>query len=320
MIPRHGRADLGEREMKTRGGWVCALALVAVSAVAARAGATDVAVVKSSEVAAWRPAIDALRRSAASYAFTEYDLRNDRATADGVLAGLRGKNFIVVAMGPLAAQLVRTNLPDTPLVFSMVQDPAALGLTPAPNVTGVAFTIPVKNQIAAFRMVNPKGVRIGVIYKDENTGRLVEEAEKAAGLLRVALVAKPITAERDVPSALRALLTGDSAVDALWIPPDPLLLGDQTRRFLMAEMLKAGRPIYASSSALVAEGALVSNAPDFTSIGDQIAELVNRLASGEHGRIEMLVPRAELVINKKVAGRLKIELPAEALKAASKVF
>jgi ABC-type uncharacterized transport system substrate-binding protein len=109
-------------------------------------------------------------------------------------------------------------------------------------------------------------------------------------------------------------------VDALWVPPDPLLLADETRRFLMAETLKAGRPIYASSSALVAQGALVSNAPDFVSIGEQIGELVNRLASGERTRIEMLVPRAELVVNKKVAGRLKIELPAEALKAANKVF
>jgi len=305
--------------MKIRGAWVCALALAA-SASAARAHAADVAVVKSSEVAAWRPAIDALRRAASSHTVTEYDLRNDRATADGVLAGLRGKSFIVVALGPLAAQLVHTNLPEAPLVFAMVQEPAKLGLVPGPGITGVAFTIPVKNQIAAFRMVNPKGVRIGVIYKDDNTGRLVEEAEKAAGLLRVALVAKPIGSEREVPPALRALLAGDAAVDALWIPPDPLLLTDETRRFLMAEMLKSGRPVYASSSALVAEGALVSNAPDVASIGDQIGELVNRLASGERGRIEMMVPRAELAINKKVAGRLKIELPAEALKAASKVF
>jgi putative ABC transport system substrate-binding protein len=207
-----------------------------------------------------------------------------------------------------------------PLVFAMVQEPAKLGLTPGPGVTGVAFTIPVKNQIAAFRLVYPKGVRIGVIYKEDNTGRLVDEAEKAAGMLRVALVTRPVSSERDVPSALRSLLLGDSAVDALWVPPDPLLLADETRRFLMAETLKAGRPIYASSSALVAQGALVSNAPDFVSIGEQIGELVNRLASGERTRIEMLVPRAELVVNKKVAGRLKIELPAEALKAANKVF
>jgi ABC-type uncharacterized transport system substrate-binding protein len=201
-----------------------------------------------------------------------------------------------------------------------VQEPTKLGLTPSPSVTGVAFTIPVKNQIAAFRLVNPKGVRIGVIYKEENSGRLVEEAIKAASLLRVVMITRAATSERDIPAALRSLLAGDQAIDALWIPPDPVLLGDETRRFLLAEMFKAGKAVYGSSSALVAEGALVSNGPDLVSIGEQIGELVNRLAAGDRSRIELLVPRAELVINKKIAGRLKIEVSAEVLKAANKVF
>lgn len=305
--------------MRRQARWTWALVLV--SGMAARtAGAADIAVVKSSEVAAWRPAIDALRRTAASHTVTELDLRNDRAVADSVLAALKTRNAIVVALGPLAAQLVRTSLPDAPLVFAMVQDPSKLGLAVGPGVTGVAFAIPIKNQIAAFRMVNPRGVRIGVIYKDENSGRQVEEAIKAASLLRVVMVTRAVASERDIPQALRGLLSGDQAIDALWIPADPLLLGDETRRFLMTEMVKVGRPVYASSSTLVAEGALVSNGPDVASIGEQIGELVNRLAGGDKGRIEMLVPRAELVINRRVAARLKIEVPADALKAATKVF
>jgi len=306
--------------MRRHASWAWALALVSFAAAPPAAGGTDVAVVKSSDVAAWRPAIESLRRVASGHPVTELDLRNDRATADSVLAGLKGRNAIVVALGPLAAQLVRTTLPEAPLVFAMVQDPARLGLAVAPGVTGVSFAIPIKNQLAAFRMVNPRGVRIGVLYKEENSGHQVEEAIKAASLLRVVMATRAVTSERDIPQALRTLLTGDQAVDALWIPADPLLLGDQTRHFVMTEMLKAAKPVYASSAALVTEGALVSNGPDLASIGEQIGELVNRLAGGDKGRIEMLVPRAELVINRKVATRLKIEIPADALKAATKVF
>jgi putative ABC transport system substrate-binding protein len=301
----------------TRLAWVLGLGVLAPARPVA---AAEVAVVKSSEVPAWRPAIDALRRMSAAHTITEFDLRNDRGTADSVLAGLKGKNVIVVALGPLAAQLVRSNLPEAPLVFAMVQEPAKLGLNPAPNVTGVAFAIPIKNQIAAFRLVHPKGQRIGVIYKEENAGRYVEEAIKAASLLRVVMVTRAVASEREIPAALRSLLAGDQAIDALWIPPDPLLLGDETRRFLLGEMFKAGRAVYGSSSALVAEGALVSNGPDLVSIGEQMGELVNRLAAGDRSRIELLVPRAELVINKKIAGRLKIDVSAEVLKAANKVF
>ena len=299
--------------------WAWVLGLVVLGATGPVAAA-EVAVVKSSDVPAWRPAIDALRRVGAAHTITEFDLRNDRGTADTVLAGLKGKNVIIVALGPLAAQLVRSNLADVPLVFAMVQEPAKLGLAAAPSVTGVAFAIPIKNQLAAFRLVHPKGQRIGVLYKEENAGRYVEEAIKAASLLRVVMVTRAVASERDIPAALRSLLAGDQAIDALWIPPDPLLLGDETRRFLLAEMFKAGRPVYGSSSALVAEGALVSNGPDLVSIGEQVGELVNRLAAGDRTRIELLVPRAELVINKKIAARLKIDVSADVLKAANKVF
>jgi putative ABC transport system substrate-binding protein len=309
------------RRDRTRGRarWAWVLALAALAG-ARPSGAAEVAIVKSSEVPAWRPTIEALRRVAAAHTLIEFDLRNDRAVADRVLSGLKGKGTIVVAMGPLAAQLVRTSLPETPMVFAMVQEPAKLGLAAAPNVTGVAFAIPIKNQIAAFRLVNPKGVRIGVIYKEENAGRYVEEAVKAASLLRVALTPKAVASEREIPAALRALLSGDQAIDALWIPNDPVLLGDETRRFLLSQMFKAGKAVYGSTSGLVAEGALVSNGPDLASIGEQAGELVNRLAAGDRARIELLVPRAELVINKKVARRLKIDVPADVLKAANKVY
>ena len=56
-----------------------------------------------------------------------------------------------------------------------------------------------------------------------------------------------MASEREIPAALRSLLAGDQAIDALWIPTDPVLLGDETRRFLLAEMFKAGRAVYGST-------------------------------------------------------------------------
>jgi len=282
--------------------------------------AADIAILKSTDTLAWRPAIEALRRTASSHAVTEYDLRGDKAEGEKVLTALKGKAVILVGMGPLAVQLARDILPDTPLVFCMVQDPSKVGLTAGPNLTGVAFYTPAKNQLAAFRMVHPQGVRIGILYNEENVGRHVQEAQKAVAGLGRALVTKPVGSVKDVPQALREMLTGENAVDALWILPDPMLLDDESRRFIFAETLKAGRPVYSFSSALVGEGALVSNGPDLVSVGELAGDLVNRLASGEKTKIEFLVPRGELIINKKIAGKLKITISAEALKAAARTF
>jgi ABC-type uncharacterized transport system substrate-binding protein len=280
------------------------------------ASAADVAVLKSVNNVAWRPTLDALRRASPKHSFAEYDLQGDRAQGQRILEGLKGQKVIVVALGPLAAQLARQVAPELPLVFCMVAEPGKIGLGPAPNVTGVALEIPVQNQLAAFRVVNPRAVRIGVVH-GPGAHEAVAEAKKAAAVVRLGVYARLLESDQDVLPALRHLFTGPEAVDALWLPADPLLLADETRRFLLKEAAKAGKPVYAFSPSLVAEGALVSNSPDFVSIGEMAAELVERLASGEQG-ISMLMPRAELMINTRTATRLKIEIPADVLATALK--
>ncbi len=296
------------------------LVLLSVLLTAAQAVA-EVALLKSTDAPGWRPALDALRKGLSGQTISEFDLRGDRAEADRVVATVKARpGVILVTMGELAAQAAREGAPETSMVYCMVQDPGRLGLLNNINAAGVAFATPIKNQLAAFRMVNPRGVRIGVIYGEESS-RLVQEAQKASAVVRLAIVVRPITSEKDVPQALRTLLTGPEAVDALYFPFDRLLLGDETRRFLLAETLKAGKPVYSFSPALVSEGALVSNGADVASIGEQAAELVGRLAAGDKtARGAQLVPRAELVVNKKIAEKLRLEIPADAIKAANRVF
>lgn len=294
-------------------------ALLLSAALALPAIAAEVVILKSVDAPAWRPALDAFRRGAGGHTIAEIDLAGDRAAGERAIASIKGRSVVVVALGPLAASLTHELAPELPLVYAMVPDPARVGLVG--TAAGVAFHVPPKNQLAAFRMVNPRAVRIGVIYNPENTKALVDEAKKGAGVVRLVVVDKPVASEREVPEAIRSLLKGADAVDALWVVPDPIVLADETRRFLMQEAIKAGKPVYSSVGSLVAEGALCSNGADMTSIGSQLAELVGRVASGEKaGAIESAIPRAELLINKKIADKLKVEIPADALKAAAKVF
>jgi putative ABC transport system substrate-binding protein len=274
-----------------------------------------VAVLKSAAPASWQAAVEALRRGARAHRVTEYELVQDVSLAQQAVAGMRGRAAVLVAMGPGAVLAARAGLPDLPLVYCMVPDPPSLGLQPAPpHVSGVAFEVPVRNQLAAFRLVNPRAVRIGLLYTAATT-RHMEEAQRSAPVLRLLVTARPVESEKDVPVALRGLLTGPEAVDALWLPPDPLLLAAETKRVFFAEALKAGRAVYAFSDSLVPEGALASNGPDFTSIGQEVAAVVDRLVAGERN-IELRAPRAELVVNLRMAERLKIDIPEQTLKTA----
>lgn len=298
--------------------WCCALVL---TASAVPCGAAEVALVKSGDVPAWRPAVEAIRAATTAHQVTEYDLAGSRAEGEMLFAALKGKVGIVVAMGPLAAQLARELLPEVPLVYCMVQDPAGSGLASAPNAAGVALGLPARNQLVAFRTVNPAARRIGVIYTSDAVARQADEAQKAAGALKLEIVARRVADASGVPQALREMLKGDAAVDAIWVLPDPVILEAATRRFVLGEALIAGKPVYSFSASLIAEGALVSHSADMASIGQGVGELIGRLVTGQKAeRQPLLVPRGEVVINKRMADQLKVVVPAEALRIAQKVL
>ena len=127
--------------------WAAAgLALVVALALApARsAAAADVAVLKSSDAPAWRPAIDALRRVAGRRTpspSTTCAATGPRPTR--VLATLKGRAAVLVAMGPLAAQAAReTAARRCRSSSAWCQDPAKLGLRRRPTRSGVAFDDP----------------------------------------------------------------------------------------------------------------------------------------------------------------------------------
>ena len=285
------------------------------------APAAEIALLRSSDVPAWKPAVDALRTALPGHNVTTYDLRSSRAEAERLLPTLKGGATVVVTMGPLASQAARDLAADLPLVYSMVNDAATLGALEGPNVTGVAYEVPARNQLVAFRAVNPQATRIGVVYSAAGLTRQMEDARRAATAMRLDLVLRQVPSLQAVPQAVRDLLGGSEPVDAIWIPPDPLLQGEDTRRFVMEAAVRAGKPVYSSSATMVKEGALVSNSPELASIGQSIGELVTRITRGEKaGRLGVLVPRAELLINKRMADQLRLAIPAEALKAAQRVF
>jgi ABC-type uncharacterized transport system substrate-binding protein len=291
-----------------------------LAAIAAPARPADVVVLKSADTPAWRPAVDAfVQKAALRHHVVEIDLRGDRAEAERVFARLKDQNVTIVAVGPFAAQLARERAPDRPLVFCMVQDAAPLGLNRRTRAAGVAFLAPPREQMAAIRMVTPRVLRVGVMYGADNLGPVIRDA-RASLSLELRLIERELRSGRDVPRALRTLLEGAEAVDALWLPPDPLLLEAETRRYVMSEALKAGKPVYTFSPALLAEGALASVGPGAASIGGLAADLVDRLAAGDtgvHGQI--LWPAGELSINRRIAGQLGVDVPMGALAKAKHV-
>src|SRR5207249_6062703 len=94
----------------------------------------------------------------------EFDLRGSKSRKDEVLKEIRAaKPKIVVAVGPLAAQVAKEGLPDLPVLFLMVSNPRKYGLEGA-NIAGVSLDIHFAMQFTNFTNVVPGLKTIGVIY------------------------------------------------------------------------------------------------------------------------------------------------------------
>jgi ABC-type uncharacterized transport system substrate-binding protein len=292
-------------------------ALLALALLATDAAGADVVVLKSGEVEAWRPALEALRKSVPSVV-AEHDLRNDPAEAARVVESVRDQDVILVAFGPLAARAARRAAADRPLVYGFVLEPGPLGLE-GPQVAGVLATPPAKLQLAAFRSLFSGAARLGVVHSAALETQMAQ-VDAAARVMGIGLTRRPIASPREISQALRGLMGGPDAVAAVWLPADAVLLDDETRRFVLAEATKAGKPVLTFSPAIVTEGALAAQGVDYASIGEQMASAVRRIQGGEApGEIGQLVPRGQLTINQRVAERLRIALRPEAVRGAQVV-
>jgi len=251
---------------------------------------------------------------------TEYDLRGTKKEESSIIQRLTAaKPRLIVAIGPLAAQVARENLRDVPMIFVMVSNPPKHGLQGS-NLAGVSLDIPVQTQLARYKALVPTLKTLGVIYDSTKTGAMVAEARSTAATLGFQLLGAPVSTPKEVPAALRSLL---GKIDALWMVPDDTVVTPESFKFLLLTAFENNLPFVTVSDIFVEAGALASLSPDYTDVGRQGCQLATDLESGRLRLAEvMVVPPAKvnLAINLKTASKIGLTLPPEIVQSANKVY
>ena len=251
---------------------------------------------------------------------TEYDLRGTKKEESSIIQRLTAaKPRLIVAIGPLAAQVARENLRDVPMIFVMVSNPPKHGLQGS-NLAGVSLDIPVQTQLARYKALVPTLKMLGVIYDPTKTGAMVAEARGTAATLGFQLLGAPVSTPKEVPAALRSLL---GKIDALWMVPDDTVVTPESFKFLLLTAFENNLPFVTVSDIFVEAGALASLSPDYTDVGRQGCQLATDLESGRLRLAEvMVVPPAKvnLAINLRTASKIGLTLPPEIVQSANKVY
>lgn len=277
----------------------------------AEAAGVEIAILKSSSIAAYEQAIEGFKTTApSSTTYIEYDLQGDLEHGKKLARKIRASDAsLVVAVGLKAALAARLEIIDVPVVYMMVLDPFKHDLT-APNMTGTLLEIPIERQLKLIRSFLPAKHRLGTLYDPQKSGVKVKEAEHQANSNPFETQGFPVESEKDVPQQLRALL---AASDALWLMPDSTVLTNESIGFILETSLARGVPVIGFSPELTRLGALVSISVTYGEVGRETGLLAKHILDGERRLPLKPVPidRLKITVNMKTARFLGIEFPKD---------
>ena len=273
--------------------------------------AMDIAILQSSDIAAYREAIAGLKATGPIGAiYTEYDVQGDLELGKKLARKVRASNAsLVVAVGLKAALAAKVEIVDVPIVYMMILDPLKHQLTSA-NMTGTLLEVPLERQLKIMRMFLPTLHRLGTLYDPAKTSSRLMEAARQATISDFQLKGIPVESEKDVPQQLRALL---SDVEALWLMPDSTVLTNESIQFILDSALARQIPVIGFSPEFTRLGTLLSISVNYGDVGRGTGLLMTRILDGE--RLLPLNPvpieRLKITVNLKTAKFLGITFPKE---------
>lgn len=162
------------------------------------------------------------------------------------------------------------------------------------------------------RALQPNLRRLGVVFQTEEAGRYAGALARAGAERGVGVDARAVEEGVELPDVLRGM---SGEVDALWVPPDPMLV-TATNLSTFVEFARANRiSLYVPTGGLVAMGATAAVAPSFREIGRRSAQ-ADEPAGGP-----VLYPRkVETTVSRKGAAEAGLALGEADFRKADKVL
>lgn len=275
------------------------------------ANALDIAILQSSDIAAYRDAIAGFKAMGPSDAtYVEYDLQGDLEVGKKLARKIRASDAsLVLAVGLKAALAAKLEIVDIPIVYMMILDPAKHQLI-APNMTGTTLEVPVDRQLKILRQFLPSVHRLGTLYDPKKSAGKVKEAAQQATANLFELQDLAVESEKEVPQQLRTLL---AANEAMWLMPDSTVLTNESIRFILESALDRRVPVIGFSPEFTRLGALLSISVNYTQVGRETGLLAKRVLDGDRAfpTKPVSIERLRITVNLKTAKFLGLSFPHE---------
>jgi ABC-type uncharacterized transport system substrate-binding protein len=241
---------------------------------------------------------------------------------------VRRQVAVIIATGGTAPALAaKTATTTIPIVFSVTDDPVALGLVaslarPGGNATGVTFLLAElgAKQLGLLRELVPAATRIGLLVNPNNTTSKAQTSDVVAAASGVGATIDVVRASdsREIDAAFAALVR--NRADALLVGTDPFLYSRRVQLATLAarHAIPAIYPVRENAEV----GGLMSYGTSLTEVYRQVGAYAVRILKGAKPA-DLPVVRStkfELVINLPTARALGLEVPPTLLARADEVI
>ena len=255
------------------------------------------------------------------------NLANEDAALETARSFVRDRVDVIVALENQAVRAAQAATSEISVVFVHVTDPVAEGFVktlsrPGANLTGMSdyYGELHSKRLQLFTELVP-GLRRLLVLTDRTdpaTARLLVDIQREAQRLRLQLVERNATTEADLRRVFASLKKGE--VDGVAIASPNLI----TKFPLLILRLSSERrlPLGSHRKAMIHEGALFSYGPNYSTVGQDVAEYVDRILKGAKPA-DLPVQQAsrlEFVINLKTAKALGLTIPPSVLARADQVI
>jgi putative ABC transport system substrate-binding protein len=231
---------------------------------------------------------------------------------------------VIVAFGENETQAVKAAAPQTPIVFTQIADPVAIGLVssvarPGGNVTGVAnlFAELVPKRLELAKELMPNLRRVLVVYdaQDPASAAAARKAQETAPRLKLNVVVRAVRTKEEAVHELKAA----SAQDVLLAPAT---LNLSIMELILNLNLYAVAPAIFPSSFWVQSGGVASYGVDYYAEGVQVARLVAKILRGARPADLPVegVDKIELAINRKTLQAFGAQIPPVLAARADRIF
>lgn len=167
------------------------------------------------------------------------------------------------------------------------------------------------------KAVQPGLKRLRILWASSGYAPYQQAAKEAGARQGIQVTTSRLEGPDFLPGALRSAL---GEADALWLPPDPLIVTKENLLILREFSWDNNIPFYGSTKSMTREGALASFGVSFAEVGKAAARAAAAINEGRGLPGTIFPEKSETTLNAAAARKFGIEFPRSILDEAGYLF